>query len=68
MRMDKVKEIEEAVRQLPEAELVAFRRWFAKFDAAAWDAQIERDASSGKLNVLAEEAMAEYHAGKSQEL
>ena len=29
-----------AVEQLPPDELAKFRRWFAQFDADAWDAQI----------------------------
>ena len=37
------------------------------FDADAWDAQIEFDAA-GKLDALAEEALAEYKAGKAKEI
>jgi hypothetical protein len=32
-----VKDLEAAVRALPPAALAEFRRWFAKFDSAAWD-------------------------------
>ena len=39
--MGKVKLIEQAVEALPPSELAEFRRWFAEFDAAAWDKQIE---------------------------
>jgi len=65
--MSTIEAIEEAVEKLPHAELAKFRRWFAEFDAAAWDAQIEADAAAGKLDVLAEEALAEYRAGKARE-
>jgi hypothetical protein len=61
-------EIERAVEQLSADELAKFRRWFLKFDAAAWDAQIEADAAAGKLDALAEEALAEYRAGKAREI
>jgi hypothetical protein len=40
-----------------------FRRWFAQFDGEAWDKQIESDAAAGRLDRLADEALAEYHAG-----
>lgn len=41
--MGNIMEIEEAVQRLSPSELDAFREWFAKFDAAAWDRQIEDD-------------------------
>ena len=66
--MANVKSIESAVESLPPAELAEFRRWFAEFDAAAWDRQIEQDAHSGKLDSLAAEALADYRAGPVQEL
>lgn len=63
-----VEDIENAVKSLPERELARFRRWFAKFDAAAWDEQLERDVASGKLDELAEEALEDYNAGKASEI
>jgi len=62
------KSIEKAVEQLPPEELTKFRRWFAQFDADAWDEQIERDAAAGKLDALAEEAQADYRAGRAREI
>jgi hypothetical protein len=61
-------EIERAVKQLSPEELAKFRKWFLEFDAAAWDAQIEADAAEGKFDGLAEEALAEYRAGKPREI
>jgi len=66
--MGNVKSIEKAVESLPPSELAEFRRWFAAFDAAAWDQQIEQDAQSGKLDALAAEALADYRAGQAREL
>jgi hypothetical protein len=66
--MGNVKSIEKAVESLPPSELAEFRRWFAEFDAAAWDKQIEQDAASGKLDGLAAEARADYRAGSAREL
>ena len=66
--MGNVKAIEQAVESLPPAELAEFRRWFAAFDANAWDEQIEQDAAAGKLDALAAEALADYRAGSVREL
>ena len=66
--MASVKSIERAIEALPPTELVTFRRWFAEFDAAVWDRQIEQDAASGKLNALAAEALADHQAGSAREL
>ena len=56
--MGNVRSIETAVEALPPAELAEFRRWFAEFDAAAWDKPIEQDDTGGKLDRLAAEALA----------
>ncbi len=66
--MGNIKSIEKAIEALPPAELAEFRRWFAEFDAAAWDRQLEEDAAAGKLDRLASEAMADFHSGSSREL
>ena len=66
--MGNIKSIEKAIEALPPAELAEFRRWFAEFDAAAWDRQLEEDASAGTLDQLANEALADFHAGPPREL
>ncbi|MBY0576119.1 MAG: hypothetical protein K2P67_05940 [Gallionellaceae bacterium] len=66
--MTTIQAIEQAVQQLPAQELAEFRRWFAQFDEAAWDAQIEADAAAGKLDALATEAVSEYSNGKARAL
>ncbi len=37
-----------------------------KYDADAWDRQIERDIAAAKLDKLAEEARTDHAAGKSK--
>jgi hypothetical protein len=61
-------DIEKAVEQLPPRELARFRAWFEAFDAGQFDAAIERDARAGKLDELAEEALADHRGGGSREL
>ena len=61
--MENVKSIESAVESLPPSELAEFRRWFAEFDGASWDRQVEQDAASGRLDALAAEALADQPGG-----
>jgi hypothetical protein len=63
--MNRVERVEGEVRNLSAEELKAFRDWFARFDAAAWDRQIEADAHNGKLRSLAERALKDHEAGRS---
>jgi hypothetical protein len=65
--MGTVQEIEDAVLKLSGPELAAFRAWFAEFDAAAWDRQIEEDAAEGRLDALADEAMSDLRNGRCTE-
>ncbi len=66
--MSKVEVIEQQVEALDPKELSAFRRWFASFDSQSWDRELEEDASSGKLDVLAKVALEEHHGGKTSAL
>jgi hypothetical protein len=50
------------------ASWLGFRAWFEAFDAQEFDAAIERDAQAGKLEALADEALAAHRAGRSREL
>ena len=63
-----ITEIEQAITQLSPQEYNRFREWFEEFEAQQWDEQIERDAASGKLDKIAEQALSDYHAGKAREL
>ncbi len=66
--MSRVAEIEQAIQELPPQELAKFREWFAEFDAANWDRQIERDVAAGKLDALADEALEDLRKGRCSEL
>jgi hypothetical protein len=61
-------EIEQSVAKLPLDELARFREWFEEFNAKVWDEQFEHDAMSGKLDALANDALADFHAGEANEL
>lgn len=66
--MGKIADLERQVESLSADELAAFRKWFAAFDADAWDQQFESDAKSGKLDSLAERARRSHADGKSSKL
>lgn len=66
--MTRVKQIAQSVGALPASDLAEFRRWFAAFDTAAGDRQIEQDAAAGKRDARAAEVLADYRAGSAKEL
>ncbi len=66
--MSNVEDIERAVESLPPAELAKFRAWFEAFEAEVFDKKIADDALAGKLDGLAEQALAEYRSGYSRKL
>lgn len=63
-----VEALELAVQALPPQELARFRQWFSRFDADAWDSEIEADAEAGRLDSFAAEALEEYETGRTSEL
>lgn len=63
-----IEEIEKAVSKLPPDDLARFRTWFEEFEAARFDRKIEQDAASGRLDRLAEQALADYRQGRASEL
>jgi hypothetical protein len=66
--MSMVLAIEQDVSRLSPEELARFREWFEEFDAMAWDRQFEADVKSGKLDGLANQAVADFRAGRYREL
>ncbi len=66
--MTTVAEISGAVRRLPKRDLERFRKWFAEYDAAAWDQQFERDVAEGHLDRFAREAQRDVRAGRAKAL
>ena len=66
--MTKVEKLENEVQKLNPDELAAFRDWFRRYDSDEWDKEIERDVSAGRLDKLAEEAIAAHKAGRTREI
>jgi hypothetical protein len=66
--MTKVQQLEREVANLTPEELTAFRAWFVEYDWQAWDRQLEEDVAAGRLDKLAEEALAAHARGETTEL
>lgn len=66
--MTRLEKIEQQITRLSDEELEAFRTWFAEYDSEHWDEQLEQDAKSGKLDDLADEAVADHRAGRTRPL
>jgi hypothetical protein len=66
--MTKLEQIEKSVAELSGEELEAFSEWFEAFQEARWDQQIEADSATGKLDQLADEALADFRAGRTRRL
>jgi len=63
--MSKLEKIEESVATLSDAELKRFAAWFADYQWERWDRQLEQDAEAGKLDKLADQALADFDAGRA---
>jgi hypothetical protein len=59
-----IQDLENEVTRLSREDLSRFRAWFDQYDAQIWDRQFEADANSGKLDELANHAIADFNAGK----
>ena len=66
--MRKIEHIEKQIRELSSEEFAELRDWVLERDWTAWDAQIEADAASGKLDKLVSEAKADFDRGKARRL
>ncbi len=59
-----LEEIEAAIQQLSPEDMLAFRAWYAEFDASSWDRQIAADDAAGRLDWLVHEALDDLDAGR----
>ena len=66
--MASLREIKDAVSSLSQDQLSEFRSWYERFDTEMWDERIERDAREGRLDTIADAALADHAAGRSRRL
>lgn len=66
--MSNLEQIANAILSLPPNEFEKLRQWFLDLDYERWDDQLERDVAEGRLEALAQEAIAEFQAGHCREI
>jgi hypothetical protein len=66
--MTQLDDIKTVIAKLSDEEVVRLREWLAELDAQRFDDRIERDAATGKLDRLMEQAKANHAAGRRREL
>lgn len=63
--MTTIQEIERAIDHLPRDHFFELIGWMKSRFEDVWDAQIEADATSGKLDAFADEALDEFRSSKT---
>jgi hypothetical protein len=63
--METLLEIEEAIGRLPKDQMMALVERLEQRMADEWDRKFERDVASGRLNEVAQRALADHRAGLS---
>jgi hypothetical protein len=66
--MTKIETLERELAKLSPQEPPNLRRWFGHFDAEVWDQELERDVAAGKLDLLADAAVAAHKRGEGRDL
>jgi hypothetical protein len=65
--MSRVEEIEDAIDRLLPEEFRRLAQWFHEREQKRWDAEMDRDSTSGRLDFLFEEAKKEGEEGLLRE-
>jgi hypothetical protein len=63
-----LEQIETAILKLPPDEYQKLLQWFTELDNQRWDEQLEKDIADGKLEAFAQEAIADFEAGRYREI
>lgn len=66
--MSTVSEIENALETLPVDDAWKVAGWLRNYLDEKWDRQIDDDIDSGRLDKLADKALADHHAGRVKPL
>lgn len=66
--MRSIVELQAEIEKLSRAEQRKLAEWFAQVQADAWDAQIEEDVQTGRLDHVLAQAEADIAAGRTKPL
>lgn len=64
--MSTLKEIEQAIDQLPRSQAFKLGEWLDRRLNDDWDKQFESDVTAGRLDKVAQEALEEHRSGNSK--
>lgn len=65
--MTKLEQIQSSIEGLSAEDIARLRDWLDELDARLFDEKIERDAKSGKLNEVMNQARANMRAGRGED-
>jgi hypothetical protein len=66
--MNTFEAITTAIAQLPPEQVAQIRAWLTEYEERQWDEQIAQDERDGRLDALAERALADHRAGRTRPL
>lgn len=66
--MTRLEKLEAEIKQLSPDEVRKLHDWLSELQAEHWDEKITRDADAGKLDDLANAALAAHKAGQTRPL
>jgi hypothetical protein len=66
--MSTIEDIEQAIEKLPAEDVAKLRAWFDAFESERFDRRLDSDAQAGKLDALAQAALADFRHGRASEL
>ena len=66
--MNTIEAITTAIAQLPPEQVAQIRAWLIEYEERQWDEQIAQDEREGRLDALANRALAEHRAGRTRPL
>ena len=58
-----LEQLETTILQLPAHDCRKLLEWLSDLDYQRWDKELENDVAAGRLDSLAQEAIAEFEAG-----
>jgi hypothetical protein len=62
--MSTIEQIEAAILKLPPGDYQKLVQWLLDIEYQRWSQQLEQDILGGKLDTLAEEALADFESGQ----
>jgi len=62
--MSTIEQIEAAILKLPPSDYQKLVQWLPDVEYQRWSEQLEQDIIGGKLDTLAEEALADFEVGQ----